>query len=230
MPDYGLDRPALTQLAVGVGAALIVAGIVLWPVRPGWLGPLVVVAGVGAVAVAASLLAYARGGKLRVRDAMLAMVAWRGDERVLDVGTGRGLLAVGAARRTRGTVTGVDLWEDEADGLNTRARAEAVVAAEGVVVALEQGDARALAYADGAFDVVLSLNCLGAIRDGAERDAALAGMARVLAPGGTLVLAGAGARGQALSLAGLGLRVDRAVDLSARAWMPMAVVRARKRA
>ena len=39
------------------------------------------------------------------------MIPWRGNETVLDVGTGRGLLMIGAARRlTTGISVGIDIW------------------------------------------------------------------------------------------------------------------------
>lgn len=53
-------------------------------------------------------------GKLRSRDRLLDGLALRGDETVLDVGCGRGLLLIGAAKRlTTGTAVGVDIWQTE---------------------------------------------------------------------------------------------------------------------
>jgi predicted RNA methylase len=37
-------------------------------------------------------------GKFRARDALLNAVPWRGDEQVLDVGCGHGLMLIGAAK------------------------------------------------------------------------------------------------------------------------------------
>jgi arsenite methyltransferase len=45
------------------------------------------------------MLAYSL--KLNIRDRMLDMIHWKGNETVLDTGTGRGLLAIGAAKRLR---------------------------------------------------------------------------------------------------------------------------------
>ncbi len=55
-----------------------------------------------------------RYGKLRRREVLLDRLSWRGDERVLDIGCGRGLFAVAAARRVPGgKVTGIDIWQSE---------------------------------------------------------------------------------------------------------------------
>ncbi len=70
-------------------------------------------------------------------------------ERVLDVACGNGNAALAAARRFA-RVTGVDY----VPSLLERARARA--AADGLALDLRVGDAEALPFADGAFDVVLS--------------------------------------------------------------------------
>lgn len=70
---------------------------------------------------------------------------WRGDELVLDVGCGRGLLLIGAAHRLNsGRAVGVDLWVPGAvSGNGPQAVAENATS-EGVAgrVELTQGDAR----------------------------------------------------------------------------------------
>ena len=43
---------------------------------------------------AGGMLFYSKVGKLALRERLLDKIPWRGDERVLDVGYGRGLLAV----------------------------------------------------------------------------------------------------------------------------------------
>lgn len=118
--------------------------------------------------------------------------AWRGDERVLDVGCGRGLMLVGAAGRlTTGTAVGVDLWraEDQAD--NTPEAALENARREGVAdrVRVETGDARALPFADASFDAVPSHWVVHNLPSADDRARALDEMLRVLQPGGVLVLA-----------------------------------------
>ena len=70
-------------------------------------------------------------------------------DRVLDVACGTGNVALAAAR-AGATVNGLDF----APNLLTQARAQATAA--GLTARFDEGDAEALPYADGAFDVVAS--------------------------------------------------------------------------
>jgi SAM-dependent methyltransferase len=99
--------------------------------------------------------------------------------RVLDVACGTGNTAIPLARRGA-IVTGVDI----ATNLLVQGRERA--AAEGLTVAFDEGDAEALAYADGSFDLVVTM--FGAMF--APRPELVASeLARVLKPGGLLAMA-----------------------------------------
>ncbi len=96
-----------------------------------------------------------------------------GDE-VLDVAVGDGNTAILAAR-AGATVTGVDLTPAQLDLARSRC------AVEGVEVDLREGNAEALPFPDGSFDVVVS--SLGLIF-APDHDAAGSEAARVVRPGG----------------------------------------------
>jgi SAM-dependent methyltransferase len=101
-------------------------------------------------------------------------------ERVLDVGTGTGVVALAAAHRGA-RVTGLDLTPQ----LLAVARENAKVAARDEVEWTE-GDAEALPYPDASFDVVVSqFGHMFAPRP----DVAVAEMRRVLRPGGRVAFA-----------------------------------------
>jgi arsenite methyltransferase len=110
---------------------------------------------------------------------------------VLDVGCGRGLLLIGAAKRlTTGKAVGVDIWQTEdlsgnrPEATLENARLERV--AERVEV--KDGDARRLPFADGTFDVIVTKEALHNIYNASERDTAVREIARVLRPGGRLFI------------------------------------------
>lgn len=99
--------------------------------------------------------------------------------RVLDVGCGAGQLALIAARKGA-KVTGCDI------ATNWLAQARKRAAAEGLSITFEEGDAEALPYADGQFDVVASL--VGAMF-APRPELVAAELTRVCRPGGTIAMA-----------------------------------------
>jgi SAM-dependent methyltransferase len=193
-PNYALRVPSHIWLVLGLGLVGGVAGLVLSlgdSEGARMIGGVLLAAGVGAGALLLALRAVtSTRARLRARQRMMDAVSWRGDERVLDVGCGNGFLLVEAARRlTTGRATGIDLWRPDAGGQSGEAvRRNARL--EGVAdrIEVQDADARALPFADGTFDVVLSGLMLHHAGGGGDRERALREMARVVKPGGTVVL------------------------------------------
>src|SRR5262249_15002876 len=105
---------------------------------------------------------------------------------------GRGLMLLGAAARlTTGRAVGIDLWQGADLTGNSPAATLANAEAAGVAgrVEVHTGDARQLPFPDADFDVVLSTAALHNIPDASGRDRAVREVARVLKPGGRVVLA-----------------------------------------
>jgi ubiquinone/menaquinone biosynthesis C-methylase UbiE len=130
-------------------------------------------------------------GKLRLRDRVLDALALRGDERVLDVGCGHGLMLLGAAQRlATGRAVGIDLWQKEDQAGNSRAATLENARREGVAdkVELHDGDARDMPFPDGSFDVVVSSWAIHNIYDRTGRAKALREIVRVLKAPGRLAL------------------------------------------
>lgn len=188
---YGLDAPpvvrnlALAALAGWILFAFAVAGTL--PVWVQFFGYPAIGFTLGAV----SMLWGSRFGKVRRRERLLDRLPWRGDECVLDLGCGRGLLAVGAARRVpRGRVIGVDIWQAEDLSGN---RPEAVAAnarREGVDAHVEvrTADMRQLPLDDASIDAVVSMTAIHNIYQPAGRERALDEAVRVLKPGGCILI------------------------------------------
>jgi len=204
-PDYGLDAPGVVRnLCVAAGAGLLAfltAAFGLWsgrlalplgPVRLVFpLAQIGVVATAGCGSMAIWMVWSRRVGKARERERLLDLIAWRGDERVLDVGCGRGLMLVGAAKRLRtGTVTGIDIWQAEDLSGNAPDAALTNAAREGVAdrVEVRTADMRAMPFPDATFDVVVSRAAIHNLYSPADRAKAIAEIARVLKPGGRALI------------------------------------------
>ena len=204
--DYGLDAPPVVRnlLIAGIGGLGVwgtaVAGF--WSGSAGFtfagnevrvgIAPAGLWIGIGCLAMAVWMIWSSRVGKVRERERLLDTLTWRGDEQVLDLGCGRGLMLIGAARRLRtGRAIGIDLWRTEDLGGNSPAAARANAAVEGVAdrVTLETADMRALPLASASIDVVLSQAAVHNIVEASGRRQALEEVARVLRPGGTVLLA-----------------------------------------
>lgn len=126
---------------------------------------------------------------------MLALHSWSGDESVLDVGCGRGLLLAGAAKRImalggNGPVTGIDIWSNEDMGGNSEAPTLRNLEIEGVtpLTSLVSAPAQEMIFPDASFDVVVSNLCLHNISSKSTRKEALRQIVRVMKPGGVALI------------------------------------------
>jgi ubiquinone/menaquinone biosynthesis C-methylase UbiE len=127
----------------------------------------------GATADRVAALQEARAAETERR--LRELLSLRGDERALDVGTGAGAFALALAPLVR-EVVGLDLVPE----LLERAQERAPANAEFV-----EGDAAALPFDAGSFDLVTTARTL---HHAAQVDCVVGEMARVLVPGGTLLV------------------------------------------
>ena len=194
-PDYGIDAPGVLAMFFGLGGLCLALGLFARPIT---VGPATIEFGyapqiTGGIFLLEGVLMYiyVKRGKFLHRDRMLAQVLWTGNERVLDVGTGRGLLLIGAAKRlTDGRAVGIDIWSTKDLSGNAPERTQANIEMEGVrdKCELRSEDASQMSFPDGAFDVVVSNLCIHNIPKRAGRDQACREIARVLRPGGMAVI------------------------------------------
>lgn len=113
------------------------------------------------------------------RRAAAKALAARSGERVLDIATGTGALALEIARRGASHVTGCDL------NANMLGVARERVARAGAAIDLVRCDATKLPFATHSFDAA---SLAFAIDDMPDREACMAEIGRVLRPGGRFVL------------------------------------------
>ena len=192
--NYGIDAPnVIRNLSIAAIITFIVS--VFFPVIT--IGSLTFLTG-GLIYTAFAcafgaiiMLRYRLVGKFKHRDKMLNLINWRGDEQVLDVGTGRGLLMIGAAKKlSTGKSIGIDIWN--AEDLSDNAMQNTLMNAqlEGVTDKIEilNEDAQKMPFADASFDVVFGLMCLHNIYNKPGRAKACSEILRVLKKGGTAVI------------------------------------------
>jgi SAM-dependent methyltransferase len=194
-PDYGIDAPNVIRNLFIAGVACVVVALFFPKVTIGQvtfiLNPGLLYSAGWCFLPAVLMLAYAKAGKFRHRDRMLAKVSWTGAETVLDVGAGRGLLLIGAAKRlTTGHAIGIDIWNTEDLSGNSPQALLENIALEGVEsqTEIKSEDARKMTFSGGTFDIVLSNLCLHNIYQQAGRAQACGEISRVLKPGGIAVI------------------------------------------
>lgn len=196
--DYGIDKPERVRALGMVGFIIMATGVAQFIALTGsvqtwpemilsiclWLGVLLFIG-------AGVMLWSSKSGKTSLAKAMVEEVKWTGSEQVLDVGCGRGLLTVMAARKVPdGNVTGVDVWSQEQLSENSLGNAEENARIERMnhLISFVDGDAVNLEFSKNSFDKVISSLALHGIAKRSERNKAVEEMIRVLKPGGELAI------------------------------------------
>src|SRR5277367_1358336 len=197
-PDYGLDfsaghvRQALTSRRMfGRGAWTLAFGIVMFLInRAEYPGPAahILIAlgliGLAFIAVGVVMVQSSRVVRFEARDRILDGLALTGEERVLDVGSGTGVMLIGVAKRLKsGRVTGLDL-SGEADIAKENAKLEGVLDK----VRIDTLETPKFVYPDNYYDVVVSMLALHNAGESDVRDQLVREMVRVLKPGGRLAI------------------------------------------
>jgi arsenite methyltransferase len=181
------------------------------------------------ISVAASIRRFSRRGKFEVWARLLTRIGLRGDERVLDLGCGRGAVLLTAAKLVpRGSAVGVDIWRADQTG-NSPEATLANADAEGVAdrVELHTADMTDLEFADDSFDLVVSNLAIHNLPDNRARRSAIDEAVRVLRPGGHVVIADLSfTRQYATWLQECGMASVERQGLGWRAWWGVPFIRA----
>lgn len=196
--DYGIDKPdRLRGLAMG-GLLLFGMGlsqyIALRNSGKDWSETVLFAClwvGVLLIAAAGFMLWSSKNGKIQLASKMLDDLKWSGNEKVLDVGCGRGLLAILAARKIpQGNSVGIDIWSQEDLGENTIEAANENAQIENVAerVRFEDGDVMDLRYGPNVFDKIVSSFCLSSLKSSNDRRKALIQLLKLLRPGGEIAI------------------------------------------
>jgi len=193
-PKYGIDAPGVIRNLLVIGVAICCITIFFPLVKIGSVSidtRGLIWSGGGCCFGGLLMLAYSLYGKFKHRDRMLNYVTWKGNEQVLDVGTGKGLLMIGAAKRlTTGKSIGIDIWNEEDLSGNNMQNALNNAQIEGVSdkVEIKNENVMDMSFGDNTFDVVLTNMCIHNIYNVEGRKTACKEIGRVLKTGGTAIV------------------------------------------
>jgi SAM-dependent methyltransferase len=193
-PDYGLDAGAAVRAMFIVGLAAAIGGFLIerWTLNQHLgLAYTLQIFGVCSLILALLMFGSSRLGKLHARDHILARLKLRGDEAVLDVGCGHGLLLIAAAKLLpRGHAVGIDLWSQWQQSDNSREATLRNAELEGVAqrVSVHDGDMRKMPFADRSFDATVAHFAIHNITSGEGRREAIQEIVRTLKHGGQVAI------------------------------------------
>lgn len=232
---YGVDGDYRLIPAPVLGAGYLLLCLTAAALATDWLATGRTISGLGAAVVAivfvaagAGVLRFSRRGKFEVWARLLTRLELRGDERVLDLGCGRGAVLLAAAKLVpRGTAVGVDIWRPDQTG-NSMQATLANAEAEGVAerIELHTRDMTDLRFPDESFDLVVSNLAIHNLPGNQARLAALDEAVRVLRHGGRIVIGDLGfTRLYARRLQQLGMSNVKREDLGWRAWWGLPCLR-----
>jgi|SRR5580658_6682469 arsenite methyltransferase len=230
--DYGLEARVTVRHMFSRGAWTLAFGIAMFLINRGdYPGPAahILIAlgliGLAFIAVGMIMVQSSRVARFEARDRILEALALTGEERVLDVGSGTGLMLIGVAKKLKsGRVTGLDL-SGESEIAKENAKLEGVADK----VRIDTLETPKFVYPDNHYDVVVSMLALHNTGESDVREQLVREMVRVLKPGGRIAIYDVlRTRDYAETLRAAGAQT---VDLSPVTWpwcLPTRTVTARK--
>ncbi len=197
-PNYGLDAPPVIRNLIIAGIFCLILALISYPLfRNAHRGLalstffVVLFSGLSFLITALAMIWSSKRGKLLARERLINSVNLRGQEIILDVGCGRGLLLNHAARKLSSRkAIGLDLWRTEDQSGNDSQVTLANARLEGVAdkVEVRSDDMRAIPFPDESIDVVVSSIAIHNIAEKAGREKAIGEISRVLRPMGKVAL------------------------------------------
>ena len=212
---YGLDAPYLLPIPA-LYFLLCLVGAVVWR-KP---GPLI-----GDALILPCIffgLHTSLRGKFVVWSGLLDGLGLSGDERILDIGCGRGaVLLMAAEHLDTGKAVGIDIWKRGDQSGNGMESTLSNARAEGVLdrVEVQTADMTRLPFAGPSFDVIVSNVAIHNVKGTPARLQAIDEAVRVLKPGGRILIADLmGSQAYSARLEALGLTGVTRQSVGWRGW------------
>jgi SAM-dependent methyltransferase len=201
-PGYGIDEPRTLAELLIAGVLAVAVGIIISAYTASSSprtadAALIGGPGVGflILVVAAALYWSSRLGKPREMTKLINGIPWGGEEIVVDLGCGRGLASVMAAKKLQaGYVIGVDTWSKARISANDPLSVLANANQEnvGAKVSAVKAQSTYLPFGDKSVDAVVSGAALHYLVPRRQRESLFREMTRVLKEGGRVGILDAG--------------------------------------
>ena len=195
MKRYGIDAPGIVINLAFSGLLMCLLSLATFFIESRvwfWIAFLnTSLTGIALLSTAGLMIYSSTVLKPKILLEILESVGIEGSERILDVGCGRGMFLIMAAKRlTSGKAHGIDLWHSVDQSGNSKEKTLQNVWLEGLQekVAIETSDMRRLPYSDGNFDLVISSLAIHNIAGLEGQKKAVDEVLRVLKPGGKFAL------------------------------------------
>ncbi|MEO6837394.1 MAG: class I SAM-dependent methyltransferase [Ginsengibacter sp.] len=233
--NYGIDAPKVIRNLIVIGILLFIIFILLsfglFPaisvLKFSFLSPAIFLLIAGFL-----MIAYSRYGKFRHRDRIINLHQWKGNEKVLDVGTGLGLLMIGTAKKLdSGKSYGIDIFNSYDLSDNNIDQTKNNIHLENVDDKTEiiSENICKTTFSDNYFDVVVSNLCLHNIYNKEERKLACKEIFRVLKTGGEAIISDFKHTGEYKKVfEGLGMKVKKEGTYFFSTFPPLTIIKAIK--
>jgi ubiquinone/menaquinone biosynthesis C-methylase UbiE len=143
------------------------------------------------IILAILMLYSSKIGKCRQRDKLISSFNIKGDETILDIGCGKGLLLIAAAKKLiSGKAIGIDIWNNLDLSKNSPQTTLLNAKLEGVGNRIEvnTADMRNLPFDRHSVDIIMASMAIHNVKSKEDRQKTLLEIYRVLKPGGKIAL------------------------------------------
>jgi len=192
-PDYGIDAPPFVRALSISGMFFCVASsrAATHQLYGLTLSFIFLITGLLSIALAFLMLYSSKRGKVRQRDKLIDSLDIMGNEIILDIGCGKGLLLISAAKKLNsGKAIGVDIWKatDLSNNNPETTIRNAILENVDNRVEVITADMRMLPFKDNSIDIIAASMAVHNVKSIEERRNALREINRVLRPEGKIAI------------------------------------------